>query len=402
LKEFFEDYDDDRDDVKYYKGGALQRRLNDREKEMESDERDRMKEREELEEIRRRLLEEGHPDPEAEMERIEREREEHLLPRLQQSPVGSESPDVAIIPEPVPPPSKKKKSRRGGSSVRSSDNNDSDDNNYDDDDNDNVVEVPAVKEDTSSPVNTKNLSVSPEPPAVTTTVSTTTSSSIVNTGLAPPIISDDSISGLSQNFPTHSSSGSLTDKAKLSFAGILNKSESRSPSVDRQSKRKKLTVDDVFNNDDDDESTMSKKRKLVPLDYSEEERAAISGRMAPVGPAASAEEKRKSIKTLIERIPTAKEDLFAYPLDWTMVDSTLMDRRIKPWVNKKIVEYIGEDEPTLSDFICKKVTAHSTPSSILADISMVLDEEAEVFVVKMWRLLIYETEAKKLGLVSIK
>lgn len=30
----------------------------------------------------------------------------------------------------------------------------------------------------------------------------------------------------------------------------------------------------------------------------------------------------------------------------------------------------------------------------------VLDEEAEVFVVKMWRLLIYETEAKKLGLVK--
>jgi len=50
---------------------------------------------------------------------------------------------------------------------------------------------------------------------------------------------------------------------------------------------------------------------------------------------------------------------------------TLMDRRIRPWVNKKIVEYIGEDEPTLSDFICKKVISHSSPSSILADISMV-------------------------------
>lgn len=29
----------------------------------------------------------------------------------------------------------------------------------------------------------------------------------------------------------------------------------------------------------------------------------------------------------------------------------------------------------------------------------ILDEDAEVFVVKMWRLLIYESEAKKLGLV---
>ena len=48
----------------------MQRRLNEREKEMEADERDRLKEREELEEIRKRLMEEGHPDPEAEMERV--------------------------------------------------------------------------------------------------------------------------------------------------------------------------------------------------------------------------------------------------------------------------------------------------------------------------------------------
>jgi RNA-binding protein 25 len=38
--------------------------------------------------------------------------------------------------------------------------------------------------------------------------------------------------------------------------------------------------------------------------------------------------------------------------------------------------------------------------STLEILLQVLDEEAEVFVVKMWRLLIYETEAKKLGLVK--
>ena len=98
-----------------------------------------------------------------------------------------------------------------------------------------------------------------------------------------------------------------------------------------------------------------------------------------------------------------------------------MDRRIKPWVNKKIVEYIGEPEPTLVEFICSKVLIGSQPQSIIDDVQMVtgnivgfvwhvgwrfvwicqvLDEEAEVFVVKMWRLLIYELEAKKLGLMK--
>ncbi|GAB6021729.1 putative RNA-binding protein 25 [Chamberlinius hualienensis] len=70
LKEFLEDYDDERDDPKYYKSNALLRRLKDREKEIENDNRDRQKEKEELEELRLKLLEEGHPDPNAELERV--------------------------------------------------------------------------------------------------------------------------------------------------------------------------------------------------------------------------------------------------------------------------------------------------------------------------------------------
>lgn len=52
------------------RGSALQKRLRDREKEMEADERDRKREKEELEEIRRRLLDEGHPNPDAELRRV--------------------------------------------------------------------------------------------------------------------------------------------------------------------------------------------------------------------------------------------------------------------------------------------------------------------------------------------
>lgn len=38
------------------------------------------------------------------------------------------------------------------------------------------------------------------------------------------------------------------------------------------------------------------------------------------------------------------------------LSQTLMDRRIKPWINKKIIEYIGEEEATLVDFVCSKVS----------------------------------------------
>ena len=33
-----------------------------------------------------------------------------------------------------------------------------------------------------------------------------------------------------------------------------------------------------------------------------------------------------------------------------------MERRIRPWINKKIIEYIGEEEATLVDFVCSKVS----------------------------------------------
>jgi len=75
-----------------------------------------------------------------------------------------------------------------------------------------------------------------------------------------------------------------------------------------------------------------------------------------------------------------------------------MEKRIKPWVTKKIVEYIGEEEPTLTDFICTSIMSKQNAESILSDIRVVLDDEAEVFVVKMWRLIVYEIEAKRHGL----
>ena len=151
-------------------------------------------------------------------------------------------------------------------------------------------------------------------------------------------------------------------------------------------KRKKLPVADIFNQEDDDDGDKPKK-KLKPLPPPTTTDTKKDGK--------SADEKRKHIKSLIEKIPTDKNDLFAYNIDWDLVDNQLMEKRIRPWVNKKIAEYIGEPEPSLTEFICSKVLAGSEPKAILEDVQMVLDEEAEVFVVKMWRLLIYEIENKK-------
>lgn len=86
-------------------------------------------------------------------------------------------------------------------------------------------------------------------------------------------------------------------------------------------KRKKLQ-DSVFNRFDDEEADEGpKKRKLVPLDYDDEKSQGLDGLGLGGGKGANSEEKRKHIKSLIEKIPTGKPELFNYPLDWSIVDT---------------------------------------------------------------------------------
>uniref|UniRef100_A0AAZ3RCH3 Uncharacterized protein n=1 Tax=Oncorhynchus tshawytscha TaxID=74940 RepID=A0AAZ3RCH3_ONCTS len=348
LKEFLEDYDDDKDDLKYYRGSALQKRLRDREKETELDERDRKREKEEHDQIRQRLLAEGHPDPEAELQRMEEEAERRRQPPVK--PV----PEEEVQQE---KPNRDREHREREHREREP----------------NPNLKPTMRPITSAP-----------------------SVSSGSGGATPNSPGNESPCGIiipHENSPEARPTEEQHPKIGLSL---------KLGEIHTGSKRKKLAnVDSVFNKFGEEEADEApRKRKLVPLDYGEDDKSlGLDGAEVPGGKGGqNTEEKRKHIRSLIEKIPTARPDLFNYPLDWTAVDSTLMERRIRPWINKKIIEYIGEEEATLVDFVCSKVMSHGTPQGILDDVAMVLDEEAEVFIVKMWRLLIYETEAKKIGL----
>lgn len=81
-------------------------------------------------------------------------------------------------------------------------------------------------------------------------------------------------------------------------------------------------MDSVFNKFDDEEADeQPRKRKLVPLDYDDDKSLGVDGAGLSSIKGANTEEKRKHIKSLIEKIPTAKPELFSYSLDWSMVDT---------------------------------------------------------------------------------
>ncbi|KAI2805704.1 putative RNA-binding protein 25 [Blomia tropicalis] len=355
LKQFLQDYDDERHDSKYYKGKVLSRRLMDRQKEIEQDLYEREQERKELDVLKQKLAEEGHPDPDSEVRKRLNVNEPH-----EHSDINDR---IKMLMN---------EARNSGT--------------YNDED---------------SQGSFSNMRGSSVKTFGFAGMKISGSGSNIDGSLVP--------NGSSTSTDNHSKASNKSSSVEV----IADKTKSHSKVNNKElSKRKRLQVSDVFNSNEDDEVNVAngKKRRPPPnalledsntdsnLSTGSAANANINNKQSQSSSQLSHEEKRRQIKNLIDKIPTSKDELFCYNIEWDLLDNNLMERRIRPWINKKISDYIGEEEQTLLNFICKKLLTKSTAQSLLDDVAMVLDEEAQVFVVKLWRLLIYEIEAKKIGL----
>ncbi|CAE8613878.1 unnamed protein product [Polarella glacialis] len=97
------------------------------------------------------------------------------------------------------------------------------------------------------------------------------------------------------------------------------------------------------------------------------------------------------MRNLIKQVPTDKKKAFEFEIDWQCVhDHNIIEKKLRPWVKKKVTEFLGNEEQGMIEFIMRKVTAQSKPEGILAELEGFLDDEAENFTLKMWRMLIFE------------
>ncbi|XP_023541514.1 RNA-binding protein 25-like isoform X1 [Cucurbita pepo subsp. pepo] len=103
-------------------------------------------------------------------------------------------------------------------------------------------------------------------------------------------------------------------------------------------------------------------------------------------------------KQLIDMIPKTKEELFSYDINWAIYEKHALHERMRPWISKKITEFLGEEETTLVDYIVSSTQEHVKASQMLELLQSILDEEAEMFVLKMWRMLIFEIKKVETGL----
>jgi len=117
-----------------------------------------------------------------------------------------------------------------------------------------------------------------------------------------------------------------------------------------------------------------------------------------VGRIMTAEERVEAIEKLIKSIPNEKEGLWNWKVKWELIDEILLKEKIIPFVGKKIKEYFGEEEKELVDFIISYIKNHNTAEQLCNELKPALADEAEVFVMIIWRMIIFESESRQQGL----
>ncbi|KAI8344937.1 hypothetical protein BD560DRAFT_450608 [Blakeslea trispora] len=144
--------------------------------------------------------------------------------------------------------------------------------------------------------------------------------------------------------------------------------------------------------EEEEEEAKKKRRVLVPLDYSElEQEVANSSEPAHT---MSAEERQQKVKRLIDSIPSSQQDLWNYSVKWSELNEELIESKLHPFVSKKIMDLLGMEEEDLVNFVLQFIREKKGPNELVSELEGALDEDALVFVMKLWRALIFETERK--------
>mmetsp|Transcript_3518 Transcript_3518/g.7313 ORF Transcript_3518/g.7313 Transcript_3518/m.7313 type:complete len:551 (-) Transcript_3518:6657-8309(-) len=98
------------------------------------------------------------------------------------------------------------------------------------------------------------------------------------------------------------------------------------------------------------------------------------------------------LKACLEKIPRKKAELYTFQVDWgVLAQNRILDRKLGPFVNKLLKEYLGQEERNLVHLVVRMVVNREEPARIQLKVEKFLDEDAEKFVKRMWRMVVFES-----------
>jgi len=96
-------------------------------------------------------------------------------------------------------------------------------------------------------------------------------------------------------------------------------------------------------------------------------------------------------KQLYKVLPKHKSDVFSFQLNWTaLYKHEVVEKVCRPWLQKKVKEYLGSEEQHFIQSIVKLLNQKPTASQMKSHVKDILDKAAEEFVMKLWQALIFE------------
>ncbi|RYO98104.1 hypothetical protein DL765_010938 [Monosporascus sp. GIB2] len=167
---------------------------------------------------------------------------------------------------------------------------------------------------------------------------------------------------------------------KLSLGAAAQKAQARAAP-------QRKTIAEVEGLLEDEEEDSTTRRQLIPIKFEPTAAAAMSD-----------EEREQAVRALAQEIPTEKEGLWEWDVKWDYLDESVIREKLRPFVEKKLVEYLGVQEQLLIEVVEEHLRKHNKPSELVEELAEALDEEAEPLVKKLWRMVIFFTESEKRGL----
>ena len=141
-----------------------------------------------------------------------------------------------------------------------------------------------------------------------------------------------------------------------------------------------------------------KKRKFVPSEANRDinvrkQKLDMAGgqSLSEIRAANEAADKQKQEESSSFVVQTTKEGILSSSSKFPTLPSTAVDI-LKPYVTAQIVDFLGEEESTLIEFIMKELQKEGgcTTASLLEEMKVVLDEDAEDFVLGLYRKMTVE------------
>lgn len=141
---------------------------------------------------------------------------------------------------------------------------------------------------------------------------------------------------------------------KLSLGAAAQRAQAQRAAPQRR------TIAEVEGLLDDEEQEQTAKRQLIPIQF---EPSAAS--------AMSEEEISNAMRSLAQEIPSEKDGLWAWEVQWDYLDDAIMRDKLRPFVEKKIVEYLGVQEEVIVEVIEEHLRNHGKPSDLVEELTEV-------------------------------